>query len=189
VNGGEYRLKQRAKVEVARRYNRQPPTRLPGANVLYGPVLYLTFYSVKRQACPPHSPWARKRCHDQLAAYRSSGRNDSADLRLRVARHARLREPADCYTASVDRPTINVDAYLPRVSPETTVVTVGSPLRRQLGTIPGITGMTSLSSTNDEGGNAQFTPHKTLDSAPGAVQAEINPQQPCLPKRRTCYFS
>jgi hydrophobe/amphiphile efflux-1 (HAE1) family protein len=82
---------------------------------------------------------------------------------------------------SVDRPTISVFANLPGASPETMAVSVGSPLERQLGIIPGIAEMGSISMSNGEEIDIQFTLDKTIDSAAGAVQAAINAAMPNLP--------
>jgi multidrug efflux pump len=82
---------------------------------------------------------------------------------------------------SVDRPTISVFANLPGASPETMAVSVGSPLERQLGIIPGIAEMGSISMSNGEEIDIQFTLEKTIDSAAGAVQAAINAAMPNLP--------
>ena len=83
---------------------------------------------------------------------------------------------------SVDRPTISVFANLPGASPETMAVSVGSPLERQLGIIPGIAEMSSISMSNGEEIDIQFTLDKTIDSAAGAVQAAINAAMPNLPQ-------
>jgi hydrophobe/amphiphile efflux-1 (HAE1) family protein len=83
---------------------------------------------------------------------------------------------------SVDRPTISVFANLPGASPETMAVSVGSPLERQLGIIPGIAEMGSISMSNGEEIDIQFTLDKTIDSAAGAVQAAINAAMPNLPQ-------
>jgi hydrophobe/amphiphile efflux-1 (HAE1) family protein len=83
---------------------------------------------------------------------------------------------------SVDRPTISVFASLPGASPDTMAASVGAPLERQLGIIPGIAEMGSISTSNAEEIDIQFTLDKTLDSAAGAVQAAINAALPDLPK-------
>ena len=82
---------------------------------------------------------------------------------------------------SIDRPTVSVFANLPGASPETMAVSVGSPLERQLGIIPGIAEMGSISMSNGEEIDIQFTLDKTIDSAAGAVQAAINAAMPNLP--------
>jgi multidrug efflux pump subunit AcrB len=58
---------------------------------------------------------------------------------------------------------------------------VGVPLERQLGIIPGIAEMASISMSNGEEIDIQFTLDKTLDSAAGAVQAALNAASPNLP--------
>jgi multidrug efflux pump len=80
---------------------------------------------------------------------------------------------------SVDRPTISVYANLPGASPETMAVSVGSPLERQIGIIPGIAEMGSISMSN---GEEIDTLDKTIDGAAGAVQAAINAAMPNLPQ-------
>jgi multidrug efflux pump len=82
---------------------------------------------------------------------------------------------------SVDRPTISVFANLPGASPDTMATSVGAPLERQLGIIPGIAEMGSISSSSGEEIDIQFTLDKTIDSAAGAVQAAINAAMPNLP--------
>jgi multidrug efflux pump len=82
---------------------------------------------------------------------------------------------------SVDRPTISVFANLPGASPDTMATSVGSPLERQLGVIPGIAEMGSISMSSGEEIDIQFTLDKTIDSAAGAVQAAINAAMPNLP--------
>ena len=82
---------------------------------------------------------------------------------------------------SVDRPTISVSAYLPGASPEIMATSVGAPLERQLGVIPGIAEMASISTTDGEEIDIQFTLQKSLDAAAGAVQAAINAALPNLP--------
>src|ERR1700678_1446002 len=83
---------------------------------------------------------------------------------------------------SVDRPTISVFATLPGASPDTMASSVGSPLERQLGIIPGIAEMGSISMSYGEEIDIQFTLARTIDSAAGAVQAAINAAMPNLPQ-------
>jgi multidrug efflux pump len=83
---------------------------------------------------------------------------------------------------SVDRPTISVWTNLPGASPETMAASVGVPLERQIGIIPGIAEMGSISMSNGEEIDIQFTLDKTIDSAAGAVQAAINAAMPNLPQ-------
>ena len=82
---------------------------------------------------------------------------------------------------SVDRPTVSVFAYLPGASPDIMATSVGAPLERQLGVIPGIAEMASISTSDGEEIDIQFTLQKTLDGAAGAVQAAINAALPNLP--------
>ncbi len=83
---------------------------------------------------------------------------------------------------SVDRPMISVFAGLPGASGETMASSVGAPLERQLGIIPGIAEMGSISTIGGEEIDIQFTLAKTLDAAAGAVQAAINAASPNLPR-------
>jgi multidrug efflux pump len=82
---------------------------------------------------------------------------------------------------SVDRPTISIYANLPGASPDTMATSVGAPLERQLGVIPGIAEMASNSDSGGEEIDIQFTLATSLDSAAGAVQAAINAALPNLP--------
>ena len=82
---------------------------------------------------------------------------------------------------SVDRPSISVYAGLPGASPETMASSVGIPLERRLGIIPGIAEMASIATPSGQEIDIQFTLEKTLDSAGAAVQAAINAALPDLP--------
>jgi len=83
---------------------------------------------------------------------------------------------------SVDRPTITVDADLPGASPDTIATSLAQPLERQLGIIPGVAEMNSLSLTGGTYITIQFALNKDIDAAAGAVQAAINASEPSLPK-------
>jgi multidrug efflux pump len=50
---------------------------------------------------------------------------------------------------NIDIPTIQVTANMPGASPETMAATVATPLERHLGTIAGVTEMTSRSNVNN----------------------------------------
>ena len=82
----------------------------------------------------------------------------------------------------VDYPTIVVSTSLPGASAEAMAASVTTPLERQLGQMPGLAQMTSLSSQ----GNSQITLQFGLDRAIGAaeqdVQAAINAATTLLPR-------
>lgn len=82
---------------------------------------------------------------------------------------------------SVEIPIITVSASLPGASPETVAATVAAPLERRLGSIPGVTDMTS---TNTQGSTSimiEFEMNRSIDGAAQDVQAAINAAQADLP--------
>ncbi|MDR2017042.1 MAG: multidrug efflux RND transporter permease subunit [Burkholderiales bacterium] len=81
----------------------------------------------------------------------------------------------------VDIPTIFVSAQLPGASPETMASSVATPLERALGSISGITEMTSSSSLGRTRIVIQFDPSRNIDSAAREVQAAINAARTMLP--------
>ncbi len=81
----------------------------------------------------------------------------------------------------VDFPTISVQANLPGASPETMAATVATPLERVLGTIAGVTEMTSSSSQGSTRVTLQFELDRDVNGAARDVQAAINTAQPLLP--------
>jgi multidrug efflux pump len=81
----------------------------------------------------------------------------------------------------VDFPTISVQAQLPGASPETMASSVASPLERRLGTIAGVTEMTSSSSTGSARITLQFELSRDIDGAARDVQAAINAARADLP--------
>lgn len=81
----------------------------------------------------------------------------------------------------VDFPTISVSANLPGASPETMAATVASPLERVLGRIPGLTEMTSSSSSGSTRINLQFDLSKNADACARQVSAAINAARSLLP--------
>ena len=81
----------------------------------------------------------------------------------------------------VDRPTISVSASLPGASPETMAASVATPLERALGSIAGITEMTSSSSLGSTRVVIQFDMSRNIDSAARDVQAAINAARTMLP--------
>ncbi len=81
----------------------------------------------------------------------------------------------------VDIPTVMVQASLPGASPSTMAATVASPLERRLGTIAGVTEMTSRSSLGSAQVVLQFDLARDIDGAARDVQAAINAARADLP--------
>ncbi len=81
----------------------------------------------------------------------------------------------------VDIPTISVTANLPGASPETMASSVATPLERVLGTIAGITEMTSHSTQGSTRITLQFDLSRNIDGAARDVQAAINAARSLLP--------
>ncbi|WP_165187767.1 efflux RND transporter permease subunit [Caulobacter soli] len=81
----------------------------------------------------------------------------------------------------VDYPTISVSSSLSGASPETMASSVATPLERRLGTIPGVTEMTSQSSTGSARVTLQFDLNRNIDGAAREVQAAINAARSDLP--------
>ncbi|NWO09472.1 MMPL family transporter [Chromohalobacter salexigens] len=86
---------------------------------------------------------------------------------------------------NVSFPTIVVNASLSGANPETMASTVATPLERSLGTISGISQMTSSSSDGSTRVVVQFDLDKDIDDAAREVQAAINDAQPLLPSAMT----
>jgi multidrug efflux pump len=81
----------------------------------------------------------------------------------------------------VDFPTINVQASLPGASPETMATSVAAPLEKRLGTIAGVTEMTSSSGIGSAQITLQFDLSRNVDGADRDVQAAINAARADLP--------
>jgi multidrug efflux pump len=81
----------------------------------------------------------------------------------------------------VDYPTISVSASLSGASPDTMASSVATPLERRLGTIPGVTEMTSQSSSGSARVTLQFDLNRNIDGAAREVQAAINAARSDLP--------
>jgi multidrug efflux pump len=81
----------------------------------------------------------------------------------------------------VDFPTITVSSSLPGASAETMAATVATPLERALGTIAGVTQMTSSSSLGSTRVVLQFDLTRKIDDAARDVQAAINAAAGTLP--------
>lgn len=82
---------------------------------------------------------------------------------------------------AVDFPTIMVSANLPGASPETMASSVAAPLERHLGTIAGVTEMTSRSGLGSSQITLQFDLSRNIDGAARDVQAAINAARADLP--------
>ena len=82
----------------------------------------------------------------------------------------------------VDYPTIQVRTFYPGASPEVMASSVTAPLERQFGQMPGLTQMTSNSSSGSSVITLQFTLDLSLDVAEQQVQASINAAFTFLPR-------
>ncbi|WP_459616818.1 multidrug efflux RND transporter permease subunit [Bordetella sp. 2513F-2] len=81
----------------------------------------------------------------------------------------------------VDFPMISVSASLPGASPETMASSVATPLERALGSIAGVTEMTSRNSQGSTRITLQFDLGRDIDAAARDVQAAINAARSLLP--------
>jgi multidrug efflux pump len=81
----------------------------------------------------------------------------------------------------VDYPTIQVRTFYPGASPDVMASSVTAPLEKQFGQMPGLTQMTSTSSTGASIVTLQFTLDLSLDVAEQQVQAAINAAYNLLP--------
>ncbi|MHB8886680.1 MAG: MdtB/MuxB family multidrug efflux RND transporter permease subunit [Methylovirgula sp.] len=81
----------------------------------------------------------------------------------------------------VDYPTIQVQTFYPGASPEVMTSSVTAPLERQLGEMPGLDQMTSVSSAGASVITLQFSLDLSLDVAEQEVQAAINAATNLLP--------
>ncbi|SEL80096.1 multidrug efflux pump [Roseateles sp. YR242] len=81
----------------------------------------------------------------------------------------------------VDFPTISVSASLPGASPDTMAATVSTPLERALGSIAGVTEITSRSSQGSANIVLQFDLSRDINGAARDVQAAINAARSLLP--------
>ncbi len=81
----------------------------------------------------------------------------------------------------VDYPTIQVRTFYPGASPDVMASSVTAPLERQFGQMPGLTLMTSTSSSGSSIITLQFTLQLGLDVAEQQVQAAINAAFSYLP--------
>jgi len=81
----------------------------------------------------------------------------------------------------VDFPTIRVNASLPGASPETMASSVATPLERALGSIAGVTAITSDSRQGGVNITLEFDMDRKVDDAARDVQAAINAARGQLP--------
>ena len=81
----------------------------------------------------------------------------------------------------VDYPTIEVHTFYPGASPDVVASGVTAPLERQLGEIPGLTQLASVSSDGSSSITLQFALALNIDVAEQEVQAAINSAQSYLP--------
>jgi multidrug efflux pump len=81
----------------------------------------------------------------------------------------------------VDYPTIQVRTFYPGASPDVMASAVTAPLERQFGQMPGLTQMTSASSSGASVITLQFALSLSLDVAEQEVQASINTAYSLLP--------
>src|SRR5665213_656604 len=82
---------------------------------------------------------------------------------------------------NVDIPTIRVSAQLPGASPETVATSVTTPLEHHLGSIAGVTEMTSRSSVGSSNIILQFDLNRDIDGAARDVEAAIQGARADLP--------
>src|SRR5882672_5338419 len=82
----------------------------------------------------------------------------------------------------VDYPTIQVMTFYPGADPEVMASSVTSPLERQFGQVPGLSQMTSTSSSGASLITLQFVLDLNIDVAEQQVQASINAATTFLPK-------
>ncbi len=82
---------------------------------------------------------------------------------------------------SVDIPTVVVFAGRPGADPETMAASIAAPLERRLGEIPGVTEITSTSSTGSTSIVIQFDIDRPIEGAAHDVQAAINAAYTDLP--------
>src|SRR5947207_7893309 len=82
----------------------------------------------------------------------------------------------------VEYPTIQVVTFYPGAGPEVTASSITAPLERQFGQVPGLTQMTSSSSTGCSVITLRFALELDIDVAAQQVQAAINVASTFLPR-------
>ena len=98
-----------------------------------------------------------------------------------LAGFAAYHELAVSALPTVDYPVIQVRTFFPGAGPEVMASSVTAPLERQFGQMPGLTQMTSTSSSGSSVITLQFTLDLSLDVAEQEVQAAINAAFTFLP--------
>jgi multidrug efflux pump len=81
----------------------------------------------------------------------------------------------------IEFPVIGVRAQMPGASPEVMAATVATPLERSLGTIAGVSEMTSRSTTGQTRITLQFDLSRDINSAATDVQGAINAARAMMP--------
>ena len=92
------------------------------------------------------------------------------------------RQLAVAALPNVDLPIIRVSAGLPGADPETVAASLATPLERQLGTISGLTQITSINTLGNSMIMLQFDISRNVDDAARDVQAAINASVQNLPQ-------
>ncbi len=82
---------------------------------------------------------------------------------------------------AIDFPTMMIMVTRPGADPATMAASIAAPLERSIGALPGISEMTSSSSTGRTRIRVQFDLSRSMDSAARDVQAAINSAMPDLP--------
>ncbi len=80
----------------------------------------------------------------------------------------------------VEYPTINVNAALPGVDPETAASALAAPLEKRFGVIAGVSEITSTSSLGGASISIQFDLDRDINGAARDVQAAINTPRPAI---------
>src|SRR5438876_569551 len=83
---------------------------------------------------------------------------------------------------NVDRPTIQVFAFLPGASPDTMASAVATPLERQFSTIAGLDSMSSANTQGQTTVTLQFNLSRNIDAAAQDVQSMISQAEAQLPQ-------
>ena len=82
---------------------------------------------------------------------------------------------------TIEFPTIFISANQPGAAPDVMAATVAAPLERQLGTIPGVNELTSVSSLGSTHITVQFDLSRSIEGAARDVQAALNAALTDLP--------
>ncbi len=103
-------------------------------------------------------------------------------LGLFLAGFTGFRELPVAALPQVDYPTIVVTTQLPGASAETIASSITTPLERQLGQVPSLAEMTSISSFGSSQITLQFSLDRDIDGAEQDVQSAINAATNLLPR-------